>query len=347
MSNRFYKIVKIEGKNLGCIALRDIQEGSLILQEKPQCIANWSDPEYTRIGVSSLIASYNKMNSSDQEEYLKLYNRFNKDQEKKRQSQLKEWLVTNKIPINSELGIERAINIIGIYDTNCFQRGVGIQTSRFNHSCCSNSEAIWNDEENIREIRAVNKIKAGEEITINYSWKQVSMKNLKARQEFLLSNWGFKCCCDICQDEETTTDNENYEHFERLKLQTEKLRKVSNTPGSFRLTLIKKEVVCHKEMLKLAKEKRTSKAFIVNEILDSGFNAAVQGYLDAQVSFNYVAAEEFEKECELFSNLGEKMSKVVFGNTYVGKEWNERKHNFENYIKEDMIDKHFQLHSNR
>ena len=100
-------------------------------------------------------------------------------------------------------------------------------------------------------------------------------------------------------------------------------------------------------MLKLAKEKRTSKAFIVNEILDSGFNAAVQGYLDAQVSFNYVAAEEFEKECELFSNLGEKMSKVVFGNTYVGKEWNERKHNFENYIKEDMIDKHFQLHSNR
>ena len=69
------------------------------------------------------------------------------------------------------------------------------------------------------------------------------MKNLKARQEFLLSNWGFKCCCDICQDEETTTDNENYEHFERLKLQTEKLRKVSNTPGSFRLTLIKKEVM--------------------------------------------------------------------------------------------------------
>ena len=69
------------------------------------------------------------------------------------------------------------------------------------------------------------------------------MKNLKARQEFLLSNWGFKCCCDICQDEETTTDNENYEHFERLKLQTEKLRKVSNTPGSFRLTLIKKEVI--------------------------------------------------------------------------------------------------------
>ena len=48
-------------------------------------------------------------------------------------------------------------------------------------------------------------------------------------------------------------------------------------------------------MLKLAKEKRTSKAFIVNEILDSGFNAAVQGYLNAQVSLNSIKATRFVK----------------------------------------------------
>ena len=39
---------------------------------------------------------------------------------------------------------------------------------RLNHSCASNAEANWNKEESAREIRAVRKIKKGEEITINY-----------------------------------------------------------------------------------------------------------------------------------------------------------------------------------
>ena len=56
--NRLYRVVKIEGKNLGCVAPKDIPKGTLILQERPQCIANWSDPEYTYLGVCSLISEY-------------------------------------------------------------------------------------------------------------------------------------------------------------------------------------------------------------------------------------------------------------------------------------------------
>ena len=118
-------------------------------------------------------------------------------------------------------------------------------------------------------------------------------------------------------------------------------------------------------------------AFIVNEILDNGFNAAVQGYLQAQVTFNYNSMAEFETECELFSYHGEEMARIgknyaskkydqftlagshitpinyfafcpiVFGNNPIGKEWKERKNNFENWIKEDMIEKHFQLHTEK
>ena len=51
-------------------------------------------------------------------------------------------------------------------------------------------------------------------------------------------------------------------------------------------------------------------AFIVNEILDNGFNAAVQGYLQAQVTFNYNSMAEFETECELFSYHGEEMARI-------------------------------------
>ena len=37
------------------------------------------------------------------------------------------------------------LKIYGIYRTNCFENGVAIHFARFNHSCCSNAEAMWNE----------------------------------------------------------------------------------------------------------------------------------------------------------------------------------------------------------
>ena len=62
-------------------------------------------------------------------------------------------------------------------------------------------------------------------------------------------------------------------------------------------------------------------AFIVNEILDNGFNAAVQGYLQAQVTFNYNSMAEFETECELFSYHGEEMARI--GKNYASKKYDQ------------------------
>ena len=47
-------------------------------------------------------------------------------------------------------------------------------------------------DENANEIRAVSKIKAGEEITLTYNWKQLAMKDWKTRQDNLWYNWGFR-----------------------------------------------------------------------------------------------------------------------------------------------------------
>ena len=84
--------------------------------------------------------AYSKMNASDQIEFLKLHNRFKVDNhggEKnpellKRQSQLKEWIHQNniKIPNNNNnnnnhsnnSSTDMVLNVIGIYDTNCFQK---------------------------------------------------------------------------------------------------------------------------------------------------------------------------------------------------------------------------------
>ena len=69
-----------------------------------------------------------------------------------------------------------------------FQKGVGIRTARFNHSCCSNAEAIWNEEENVREIRAITRIYPGDEIRYFFS---------DAIYYFtfqVITN--FSCCCE-------------------------------------------------------------------------------------------------------------------------------------------------------
>ena len=132
-----YKVVKIDGKGLGCVALKDIEIGTLILKEKPQCITNIYRPHNQDSTPSSAIVtqSFKQMSKSDQDEYLKLY--------------------------NAHAGRQGFSDVFGIYKTNAFPNGVGIKTSRFNHSCSSNAISGWNEEDGAIEIIAWSNIKAG------------------------------------------------------------------------------------------------------------------------------------------------------------------------------------------
>ena len=144
--NELYEIVPIEGKGLGCIALKKIKKGSLILQEKPSCVANFDN-------CQSIINAFQCMTNNDQNEYLILHNRYENFKEF-------DWI----IDVQSEFEAK----IVGIYKTNAFDKGVGIKSSRFNHNCSANAELIWNDLKELIEIRTVSKINAGEEITVKY-----------------------------------------------------------------------------------------------------------------------------------------------------------------------------------
>ena len=342
--DKLYKVAKIEGKDLGCVAIKDIKKGTLILQEAPQCIPTIND-------MKSVITSYLQMDQGNQEEFMKLCNRFRDydsldEYGKARQDYLKQWIVTNQEFLkSSKLPDEKVLEIFGIYSTNAFLKGVGIQTSRFNHSCCSNAETIWDEDDQLRNTRAVSKINAGEEITINYHWEGLSMKDLDTRQELLLSKWGFKCCCQVCKDEEKHQETAIYKSFEQLQLNVKECITNQRKPDSAgRLENIKKEVTCHKQMYKLAKDKKAPRTFIVNEILDDGFNAAVQGYLLAESVNDRKIMEEFKKECEILALAGEQLSKVLSKATI--NEWIARKHHFKDWIqlvKKEMKEQQYQF----
>ena len=125
-----YKVVKIDGKGLGCVALKDIEIGTLILKEKPQCVRSGCS-------LDSVIQSFERMSKTDQAEYLKLHN------------------------VHS--GHQEFSEIIGIYMTNAYEFGLGIKLARFNHSCCSNAYSIGNKEDGTTEVKVWTKIKEGNE----------------------------------------------------------------------------------------------------------------------------------------------------------------------------------------
>ena len=74
----FFKVDRIDGKNFGCITLKDIEKGTLILKEKPQCsAAEYAHGPTTFYGKKkSVWTSYINMSQIDKIGYNKLYNRF-------------------------------------------------------------------------------------------------------------------------------------------------------------------------------------------------------------------------------------------------------------------------------
>lgn len=243
--NTLYKVVKIEGKDLGCVAIKDIKKGTLILQETPECFANASEP--SKIDVKSMLSSFDEMKQSHREDFMKLHNRFETVEDLELTNKQKNCIET----FAKSRSKDEILKIYGIYRTNCFENGVAINFARFNHSCCSNAEQMVNEDENANEIRAVSKIKAGEEITLTYNWKQLAMKDWKTRQDNLWYNWGFRCCCDVCKEEELNPEKQKiYKMYENLQLQIRQcLENQRNQDSKSRLENIKKEVSCHKGMV--------------------------------------------------------------------------------------------------
>ena len=76
-----YEIVPIEGKGQGCVALQEIKIGTLILKERPQCVAkqelvSGEGGHLSYDYLKSLSDAFFAMSSSDQQEFMKLESRF-------------------------------------------------------------------------------------------------------------------------------------------------------------------------------------------------------------------------------------------------------------------------------
>ena len=75
--------------------------------------------------------------------------------------------------------------------TNSYDDGVGIQASRFNHSCSPNAEFEWDESISASGIRTVSKIYYNQEITVNYRPEEIrsSMKKSMELDFKLYQKW--------------------------------------------------------------------------------------------------------------------------------------------------------------
>jgi len=333
--NDVYKVTKIKGKGLGCVAITDIEKGSLILTENPQICGNTEEEEGSSKWIKSLMKSFKRMEKADQLEYMELHNmyiNFTKASpnipEVKSGKMFRKFLIhfmekasamkalkleIGKIEQNPEKA-EEIFKICAIYSSNCFPSGLGIKTSRFNHSCEENATSIimLNGE---HQIRAISNIEAGKEIYINYNRDLFSpFRKKKFRQMSLLRGWFFDCSCDLCKQKPNIKwrilggvdhDDDGYDYFDGYdlddldddsdsddedELQIQEAEKLANDRKSaqeaglkaglsfYSLEKCKEEISLYKRLYKDGKNNNFHPYLLFLLLSEGAFTAATVGY---------------------------------------------------------------------
>ena len=318
-----YKVTKIEGKGLGCVAISDIKKGSLISIFNPQLCVETEETEGSSMWIKSLLKSFYQMSKADQHEFMTLYNRFNNFQNFQNSEDIQNFkeILAKMIKIcKLEIGkieqdpekAEKILKICGIYSTNSFEDGVCFKISRFNHSCQPNAALINVNGQD--QLRAIGNIKAGKEINLSYLGKfDFGFRNRKYRRQNLLKRWSFFCSCNLCEND-VDIDAEAFEAFiqeaEKLFIDRQSALKHEFSLGAqyYSLDKCKKEILCYKQLYKVGKGQNIQ-PHILFLTLDQGFHAAITGYLLYKTTDLKIDAMTFAKTAEKFGK--------ILGNDYV------------------------------
>ena len=106
--------------------------------------------------------------------------------------------------------------------------------SRINHDCSPNAEWSFLEEKRThKEVRAIRKIKKGEEVLANYIINNDSFPTTVHRRQVLTMEWGFKCCCSLCLSDDKENDAMRM-RVQKLHDDIPRLLHQGNLPGATR-----------------------------------------------------------------------------------------------------------------
>lgn len=316
-----YKEENLSGKGVGCVAIQEIAKGSLVLRELPLLFLSEENRNH-----HAVIKSFLAMSAEDQEEFLKMHNNYEEDSDNWSDAMQNEYQKALPILANfSDISLARASEVWGIYKTNTFTDGVYLKMSRFNHSCRPNADIFGNqDANNSTDLRALRKIRQGEEITICYIDENRSVWSREERRAEMKTFYNFDCNCEGCDmtEEQVQQERETIEAFKERVAQRETvqvMKSMADDDHQERLEWIREELNCVKEMYKLAKTiKPMKRRWVLDNIVDQGFFLACSA---AEEEFKLGGLEDsrddqkkvWKGEAKKFASVGLQIAKTLFG----------------------------------
>lgn len=326
-----YKEAKVSGKGVGCIATKAIKKGDLVLKEAPQLFfPNVSVTTFEECLV--VVKTFMEMSKEDQERYLDLHNKYDDDETtwsvgmKQRFTAILQ--ATNQMTFPN-ISQEKAFRVVAIMDTNEFQNGVCLKMSRFNHSCRPNAQYFWNVDTNTRDVRALRKIKQGEEITLSYIHTMIGSR--EERRTKLKDGFNFDCSCEACDltEAEIQREIESIDEYKEEKQKKEELQDQINlaSDGKIAQAIMKLELTSLKNMYRMAKEIKTmSRRNLLQDVVEEAFDVSAQGAASAEHSRNMkVEKAAWLKDAKMFADIGLEFAKTLNGEDHsMTREWKAR-----------------------
>ncbi|KAH8818897.1 hypothetical protein DL96DRAFT_1715173 [Flagelloscypha sp. PMI_526] len=175
-----FRTEKLPGKGIGVVAVRDIQQGELLVKEKPVIVV----PATLSVTPQEYLAEI--LPTLSQSKYDAFFN-------------LSYHSLPEHITNPSEHPDELALAIIQTNGVAAGHSTVGVfpRMARINHACAGSFNAVynWRDDEGLLVVHAFKPIPAGSEITTSYFDTKLPRSE---RQAGLLSQYGFNCTCSTC-----------------------------------------------------------------------------------------------------------------------------------------------------
>ena len=192
LNDNKFVVRKIENKGKGMIATQNIKQGELIYAESPLMVINRKGPSLPQIETA-----FGNLNETEREMFLNLA--YQSD--------------GSKLDIFRTNSISHTLNnksLSHLFPVIC----------RVNHSCDANAHWKWNENTQIEQLIAAFDIKKGQEITANYLGMN-TMLTFDVRQQLLFKNWGFKCQCNFCHQNQQQRTNLDLLIIKRSELMLE------------------------------------------------------------------------------------------------------------------------------
>jgi len=217
-----FEVVDLPGKGKGIVALRDIRQGELLIQEEPLFLVPAQIQGSPTATIHKALSKLNpeQLSNFHNLSYIEPTGGFNLEE-------------------------ERAIQVaLAIFQTNAVSAGeaVGLfpRMARLNHGCAGAFTAVysWREREGVIVVHAIKPIKKGEEILTTYT---NTKKPRAERQNFLLQQYGFNCTCAICSlpDARSRASDKRLAHMTELSEKLARWR-YANIDGDEAIEVVRK-----------------------------------------------------------------------------------------------------------